>query len=274
MSTIITAVWGDTPPHMAITAKNLPSGTAYIRVSRIIGSSEAPVRGAENVIIAGNQGLVTDWDAPLDTNVTYRVLSLNANGGHLENMVASFHTGTIDCDTCWVSNPLDPASALHVDLMAGTDDDTSHDQTVTLSSPGWSTNLPSAIVGVRQLGGKRTLIIRLTGLDTAQQFEDLLRRSITILVRAPAIRHRTGLLYMTAQSVSEHRERDYADNPAHTETTWTITGDEVDPGTLPVIVSPWTYQNLADYARAQSVTTYDGLPSLWTTYLDAQRGIF
>ncbi|MEH1498388.1 hypothetical protein [Cutibacterium avidum] len=274
MSMTITATWADNPPHMVITVGDIPSGTAFISVSRIVGSSEAPVRGAENVIIAGKQGLVVDWDAPLGANVTYRAIALKSNGGHLENRVASFQTGTIDCDTCWISNPLDPTSALHVDLMAGSDDEVSFDQSVSLSTPGWTTNLPSAVVGVRQLGGKRTLVIRLSDLESAQRFEDLLRRSITVLVRAPAIRHRTGLLYMTIAEAVERRERDFTDNPGHTETTWTITGDEVDPGVLPVIVPPWTYQNLSDYARAQGVTTYAGLPSLWTTYLDAQRGTF
>lgn len=274
MSMTITATWADNPPHMVITVGDTPSGTERMSVSRIVGSSEAPVRGAENVIIAGNQGLAVDWDAPLDANVTYRAIAMKSNGGHLENRVASFQTSTIDCDTCWISNPLDPASALHVDLMAGSDDEVSVEQSVTLSTPGWTTNLPSAVVGVRQLGGKRTLVIRLSDLESAQRFEDLLRRSVMVLVRAPAIRHRTGLLYMTVAEAVERRERDFTDNPDHTETTWTITGDEVDPGVLPVIVSPWTYQNLADYARAQGVATYAGLPSLWTTYLDAQRGIF
>lgn len=274
MSMTITATWADNPPHMVITVGDTPSGTERMSVSRIVGSSEAPVRGAENVIIAGSQGLAVDWDAPLGANVTYRAIAMNSRGGHLENRVASFQTGTIDCDTCWTSNPLDPASALHVDLMAGSDDEVSVEQSVTLSTPGWTTNLPSAVVGVRQLGGKRTLVIRLSDLESAQRFEDLLRRSVMVLVRAPAIRHRTGLLYMTVAEAVERRERDFTDNPDHTETTWTITGDEVDPGVLPVIVSPWAYQNLADYARAQGVTTYAGLPSLWTTYLDAQRGIF
>lgn len=274
MSMTITATWADDPPHMVITVSDTPSGTERMSVSRIVGSSETPVRGAENVIISGNEGLVVDWDAPLGANVTYRAIAMNSRGGHLENRVASFQTDTIDCDTCWISNPLDPASALHVDLMAGSDDEVSFEQSVTLSTPGWTTNLPSAVVGVRQLGGKRTLVIRLSDLESAQRFEDLLRRSVMVLVRAPAIRHRTGLLYMTVAEAVERRERDFTDNPGHTETTWTITGDEVDPGVLPVIVSPWTYQGLADYARAQGVTTYAGLPSLWTAYLDAQRGIF
>lgn len=274
--TTITPIWADNPPHVTITVTGMPTGTATMTITRIVGTHETTVRGADRSLVAGTSGLVVDWDAPVGQTITYRVDCWSAGGGALTGGVAigQATTGGIDCDTAWISDPLDPSTGMHVTLMAGSDDEVSHDQQVSLSTPRWSTHLPSAVVGGRQLGGKRTLVVRLDTLDAAQHMEDMLASAVMILVRAPAIRHRTGSLYMVPATVTEHRERDYADNPGHTETTWTLTGDEVDPGRMPVMVAPWTYADARSYAATRKVTTYRALPTLWATYLDVQRGVY
>ena len=178
----------------------------------------------------------------------------------------------VDCSTAWISNPYDPGSAMLVTLMDGTDDTTSHDMPVSLSQAGRRTNLPSAVVGVRQLGSKRTLIVRCWDLAEAQQFEDLLATSVVLLVRTQQIRHRTGALYVTAGEVSEQRMRQFIDGPD--ETTWTLSCDEVDPGRLGILASPFSYARSAAYVgNLRGRATYADRSATFPLYSDATKGV-
>lgn len=179
-----------------------------------------------------------------------------------------------DPDTAWISNPYDPSAAMLVTLMAGSDDDTSHDMDVSLSLPGRRTHLPSAVVGVRGLGGKRTLVVRCWTPGEAQQLEDLLASTTTLLVRSAVIRHRTGCLYVVIGEAVEHREWEFLDGQQ--ETTWTLSSDEVDPGALGILVPPWTYQKSAAYVAAQTSTatpTYTDRAAVFPLHIDATRGV-
>lgn len=181
-----------------------------------------------------------------------------------------------DCSQAWISNPYDPLSAMLVTLMDPSDADTSHDMDVSLSLPGRATHLPSAVVGVRGLGGKRELIVRCWTLDEALRFEQLLTSAVTLLVRANpgTIRHRTGALYVVPGEVTEHRERDFIDGPE--ETTWTLACDEVDPGRIGVLVPPWMWATSRAYVAQQAgktQATWADRMAVFPLWIDATRGL-
>lgn len=275
---MITCTFVADPPRVTLDVTSMPAGTARVEVVRIDSNgAEAPVRGASDVPVQDTAAwTVIDWEPPVGRSPVWRASFRNSAGGLL-----STETGQLDsqvpapdCDLAWVSNPYDPASAMLVTLMAGSDDDTTHGMDVSLSLPGRRTHLPSAVVGVRGLGGARTLVVRCWTQDEAQRLEDLLATTTTLLVRSPVIRHRTGALYVVVGAATEHREWEFIDGQQ--ETTWTLQADEVDPGRLGVLVPPWTYQKSAAYVAAQTSTatpTYADRVAVFPLYIDATRGV-
>ena len=263
------------PPRVVINVTSMPQGTASVIVERVSGAGDpSPVRGATDVPVQGTQAwTVTDWEAPLGRETLWRATPVSASGGKLAAPVSrTLSIPHDDCDTAWLTNPYDPSASLLVTLMAGTDDDTTHAMPVSLSPAARRTGLPTAVAGNRRLGGDRTLVLRCETLDAAQRLEDMLARSVTLLVRSTAIRHRTGCLYMVVGEAVEHRDRQWID--ADEDTTWTLRGDEVDPGRLPVLVQPWTYAAGAEYVTQQSRgSTYAYAARVYPLYLDATKGV-
>lgn len=276
---MITCNYVPDPPRVTLDVTSMPAGTARVEVVRIDSNgSQAPVRGASDVPVQDAAAwTATDWDVPVGRAPVWRATYRNAAGGLLDSDTGSLPDGKIpspDCDLAWISNPYDPTSAMLVTLMAGSDDDTSHDMDVSLSLPGRRTHLSSAVVGVRGLGGKRTLVVRCWTQDEAQRLEDLLATTTTLLVRSPVIRHRTGCLYVV---IGEAREMSHHNRPATPEaTTWTLSADEVDPGHLGILVPPWTYQKSAAYVAAQTghnPPTYADRAAVFPLHIDATRGV-
>lgn len=290
----------DSPPRIVVTVTSMPTGTAKVQVQRLDSDGTASaVRGATSVPVQGTDAwTVTDWDVPIGRRLTWRATCYNSGGGTLgtgtgtagtvdpipEGLVGAVVTdvvGTIavpgvdlDPDAAWISNPYDPASAMCVTLMDGTDDTTSHDMPVNLSLAGRTSHLPSAVVGMRQLGGKRTLIVRCWTLDDAQALERLLASTTTLLVRSEQIRHRTGALYAVVGEVSEQRMWAFVDG--QDETTWTLSCDEVAPGQLGILVPPWTWAKATAYVAAQtghSTPTWADFATVFPLWLDATKGV-
>lgn len=276
---MITCTFVADPPRVTLDVTSMPAGTARVEVVRIDSNgSQAPVRGASDVPVQDTAAwTATDWDVPVGRAPVWRATYRNVAGGLLDSDTGSLPDGTIpspDCDLAWISNPYDPSTAMLVTLMAGSDDDTSHDMDVSMSLPGRRTHLPSAVVGVRGLGGKRTLVVRCWTQDEAQRLEDLLATTTTLLIRSPVIRHRTGCLYVVIGEAVEHREWEFIDGQQ--ETTWTLQADEVDPGHLGILVPPWTYQKSAAYVAAQTSTatpTYGDRAAVFPLHIDATRGV-
>lgn len=290
----------DSPPRVVLTVTSMPTGTSMIRIQRLNSDgTAASVRGADLVAVQGTDAwTTTDWDAPIGRTLTWRATCYTGTLGALGTGTATASTvhsvpsglvqqavtevvGSIavpgidlDDDQAWISNPYDPASAMRVTLMDGTDDTTSHDMPVTLSLAGRSTHLPSAVVGIRQLGGKRTIVVRCWTLTEAQQLENLLTSTTALLVRSAQIRHRTGSLYVAVGEVSEQRMWAFVDG--QDETTWTLSCDEVDPGKLGILVAPWSYAKSAAYVAAQTghnPPTYADRLAVFPLYLDSTKGV-
>lgn len=269
------------PPRVVLDVTGMPAGTATVEVVRIADNgSQAPVRGAGQVSVQDTAAwTVIDWEPPVGRSPVWRASFRNSAGGLLATESGALPDAAgvpapDDPDTAWISNPYDPASAMLVTLMAGSDDDTSHDMDVSLSLPGRRTHLPSAVVGVRGLGGSRTLVVRCWTQDEAQRLENLLASTTTLLVRSAVIRHRTGCLYVVVGEAVEHREWEFLDGQQ--ETTWTLQADEVDPGHLGILVPPWTYQKSEAYMAAETghnPPTYTDRLAVFPLHIDATRGV-
>lgn len=274
----------DGPPRVVVTVTSMPTGTAKVILQRIdTDGSTVSVRGAASVPVQGTDAwTVTDWDIPIGRKLTWRATCYNSAGGTLGTGTGTASTVdpiavagiALDLSQAWISNPYDPASAMCVTLMDGTDDTTSHDMPVTLSLAGRSSHLPSAVVGMRQLGGKRTLIVRCWTLGDAQALERLLASTTTLLVRSEQIRHRTGALYVAVGEVSEQRMYGFVDG--QDETTWTLSCDEVTPGQLGILVPSWTWAKATAYVASQtghSSPTWADMATVFPLWLDATKGV-
>jgi hypothetical protein len=288
---------GPTPPHAVISGAGSlsqsvvldPGAGTTVTVSHQndpgIGSTVKVTPDVGNPVTAvmpdsGNDWVTTTVNLPAGASSATVTIAGTTGSTRVDNVTArtvDHSDGTVpatDCDLAWISNPYDPDSAMLVTLMAGSDDDTSHDMDVSLSLPGRRTHLPSAVVGVRGLGGSRTLVVRCWTQDEAQRLEDLLATTTTLLVRSPVIRHRTGCLYVV---IGEAREMSHHNRPATPEaTTWTLSADEVDPGRLGILVPPWTYQKSAAYVAAQTghnPPTYADRAAVFPLHIDATRGV-
>lgn len=300
--TAITCTFRDDPPNVVVDVTDMPAGTTTITVERIAEAGQSVVvRGADRVAVTGTDAWTcTDWDAPVGRDPVWRATMRNAGGGVLGTVdghvwqggdTVGDTVGDVVSDTvggddvtsgvppitsgmAWISNPYDPLSAMLVPLMADSDQETTHSMDVSLSLAGRATHLPSAVVGVRLLGGKRTFTVRCWTRDQAQQLETLLTSAVTLLVRSQQIRHRTGCLFVVVGDVTEvpHHNR-----PAQSEaTTWTLSCDEVDPGRIGVLVPPWTWAKSRAYVAAQvgkTEATWADRQAVFPLWIDATRGV-
>ena len=290
-------------PHILLELDGIPEGAATVTIWRspVNGTADpAVVRGYDNTPVFGSKGVFIDWDCPLQTmevwcQYTYIAKVFNSRGVQLaaEN-APMLYPPVIDDDYGWIANPYRPTQSLYVALMQGTDETTEYPADVSLSVPGWSTGLPSAAVPRRRRGGHRTLMVRLGNLAQAGLLENIILDAPVLALRAPNMRHRYGVMFLTPTSVSEHRERDFTDTREYLdgttpaivddgrdydteyapeestlgeETTWTIECDEVDGTHIPIVVNPWTYHD-----TSRTATTYQKRAAKYPVYADAVRG--
>ena len=265
MAAALTAVALTGPPRVDLDGTGYDVATAYVVVTRLWRDTSLPVRSDLATAVVGGLFVLTDWDTPLDTPVTYDAVGYTAAGAvtGTASVTVTVPSG-LDRSQAWLSDPLDPSTALVVDLADGTDEEISLPLAGELVSP-MGRDLPMPIGARRLYGQGRTLVVETDTEAASTALEQMLTGSGTLLVRAPHVWSRNGLVYLSA-SVTVRPLHQLAD---HTwETQWILSGGEVSAPTLGVLVNPRTYNDASTEAA-----TYAGLLAAWPTYRDLLRGI-
>lgn len=258
------------PPFADLYISGLPVGTARVEVTRQWRGVSRRVRGDSQAVVLGTGVRVVDWALPVSVDagvISYVVSAVSAAGAVLEVSAAVEVTAPpIGHSEAWVSDPHDPMTAQLVSVMAvdGEQGDAAV-QTVTTM-----TGLPVALNAPRVSRG-RPWRISVDAWERVRDVDALLGvgtdPSLTgtgiLLVRCDpsCIQHATGLLYVTAPSVTRDQLL-----PHEPRTDYSWSGIETRGPAAPVAVSRRTYQDDLD-----ENPTYAASLAAYPTYLDRVR---
>ena len=227
------------PPSVALDVSGLPAGTASLSVLRLVEASAlsaVSVRGARGSVV-GTTATLTDWDAPTGVPVVYRLTALGADGAILDTTDKVLPAIADDpLSRAWLSDPLDPTSAVRVTLLLGTDETRSYPADLSVTYPHGDG------LGRAQVGQRRQPIYRLVmsaeGADAAA-VSRLLTSALSLLWRPPSGLRLPPAVYGVTADVSESvwGQRWVADADTHWEIALTATRG---PG-RDVIRAGWTY---------------------------------
>ena len=241
-------------PAVLVEAAGLSLSAASARVERIIGASTEVVVESLSALPSGGGLVVRDYEAPPGRNVTYRVSTFAANGAPLDTrLVGPVRTPDIDQNHAWIMDGLDPAGAMLVSLLAGTE------QGVGMSVPGMGLSdpvtggLPVAALGARTRRD-RPYIIDIDGAEQMARFEQLVGHGGVLVVRpaaAAGLPHPTGIIRLAADTVTRTNWI-----PWQEWARYEISGVEVLADSWPYLVPLSTWAEMAEALPATSWAAY------------------
>ena len=248
-------------PTILVEAFGLDETAVSARVDRLVGASDEPVTESLTVLPSGGMLVVVDYEPPIARPVTYRVSTFGADGAPLDAVLTeAVQTPDIDINAAWVMDGLDPAGAVLVDLMDGTE------QGTTLGTAGFGLlvpvtgGLPVAALGARSHTG-RNYIKKVEGYEQLEAFEGLVGHGGVLVVRpSPLARlpHPTGIIRLAADTVTR---TDWV--PWREEAEYVVPGVEVQADSWPHMVPLYTWADMAE-----------ALPGMtWADYADAHPGM-
>lgn len=256
----------DPCPRVEITVPTVPPGAVTITVWRQWSGRRTQVRDAVDAAVSG-AFFIVDYEAPLGVQVTYTCETKDANGAVSELSDAT--TATVNVSTIWMQDALDPNSAIEVQSSGTTGITAIGDSFAPMAYELTGSILPIAgsrdsvaVGGTRRAASQIPLNLITRSLADTAAVRALWDQAFPLCVRmTSAIPQHDGLVYL---AFTEFRESPY---PGWDKTLFTAVGDSVRGPGLGVIVNPRQYAHLLDEA-----TTYAGLISLYSTYLDVLRG--
>lgn len=251
--------------HPAVSLAVHGDGTGY-SVTRTVRGITTPIRGGGDIRIA-NLDYLEDHEIPLGETVTYT----------LTNEVAEQSwsaTIRLDSPSAWLSDPLDWASAIELDMGDQGREDIPLLTAGSLSGHRWGvggkTILPLGARMPVQLGAARSAPEGLKAIITtwsqaqADRVAALVEQAGVLLLRVPHDPQRATLWggYLPADVGVEY--------VAEGITQWDLSGGVIAPPALPVVVVRATYDRSRELAAG---ATYDAIKSrLGTkTYADVKR---
>lgn len=279
-------------PRIEVLITPMPTDAATVTVWRNYAGTRSIVRGASNTPVSGDH-LVIDYEAPLQTPVTYTVQTADPSGTPSQLSDPSLQV-TVDEPRAWLQDPLDPSTSMPIGLVRqapsgalafglgvyGTDTfgsgsgvvseavlrrasfaQVTRSADITLSSV-FGSDLPLAGSSVRRDASAVPIEIRTTDATATETMRTLLTQAAFPLLRtggrAPMLR---ALTYLALPDITE------AFIPGPDITVWTMTGQSVRGPGASVLIPTRTYNDLLDEA-----SSYDELLPLYATYIDLLRG--
>jgi hypothetical protein len=277
-------------PRVEVLISTMPVDAATVTVWRNYAGRRSLVRGAVATPVAGDH-VVVDYEAPLQTAVTYTCQTADADGVPSELSPAS-DAVLVDDSRAWLQDPLAPTTSVALGMTrvygggyafgegdfgegafgSGTPDpiavlrrasfgtvNRSADVTVT---PLFGGSLPVAGSSVRRAPSEIPIEIRTTTEQTSTALRDLLNQAFPVLLRigarAPMLE---PLSYLVIPEVAERFIY------GAELTIWTMTGQSVMPPSASVVIPVRTYNDLLDEA-----SSYDDLLGLYDSYVALLRG--
>jgi hypothetical protein len=250
-------------PTVTLVASALPSTTVSVYVWRMWAAQTVRVQGDSLVIVAGQAFALDDFQVPPGQALSYKVESYSATGALLETYLSGTVTpaAIVDPTTAWVMDVADPAHAMLLPLMVGTDADVTRDGPGSLLVPV-DGSAPSWISGPRT-PSSRPFVIKTSTASDATLMEQMLAPNGVLLLRASSIiRHQTGLMYLAAASVKETPR-----HPLEGVERWSWNGQEVAPDDWGLVVPIRTWADV----KAQFALWSD-VKAARATWLDVRAG--
>lgn len=259
-------------PRVDVVIAPMPVDAATVTVWRISNGRRAVVRDASNAPVAGDY-LVIDYDVPLGESVTYTAQTFDG-AGTPSQMSPQSDAVYVDTDDVWISDPLDPSTAVPVALAASIGllpergaeirgvsfREITRPLNITIAGVFGSPE-PLAFGDLRQAPTGIPLEVYVWDKAVAAQLRALVAQAFPLSLRTPdAVPQLPGLVYLACSSPVESVRADGT-------SVFNLAGDSVAGPGAAVALPARTYDDLTDEA-----SSYDGLLDLYSSYLDLQRG--
>lgn len=258
------SVWATPAPTVRLDVTALPAGSARLVVTRSWDGVTELVR--QQVIPSGTAALVDDFVPPIGRPVSYTVQALSSAGVALDTQVSGSITVPAPADLwdAWVLDELDPARAIQIVMMAGTNDQVSYESSGSVSVPA-SGALASWLGGGRQRS--RPYDIKVHSMAEGDAFERLISRGGVLTFRCgPALRHLTGIVRLGCRSIVEVPH-------AYLPTArWRAEGPEVQPAAWPSTVPLVTWAQRRATLTAGTTWAQRRAATSPGTWLQRRRG--
>lgn len=248
----------DSPaPAVQVLFSSLHASTAEVTLWRLSPDGQQVVRGAEREYAVGGF-VITDYEVPLGVETTYRAEQFNSAGTSLGFTDAAAITVEGDPSCAWVQDPLDPGSAVLVELGGSFGNDLKWDRPVGRHFAGGRT---VALYGPPGLLSDVNLDMQTKTLPDADRLRAVLQRT-GVLVRTLPPARVPRLLYVVVSRVSEQEvDAQYGGGWIR----FPASGDEVSPTTRAIVVALFTWADI-DAAYA----TWDLVKANYLTWLDVK----
>lgn len=273
----VVPVLGDPCPRVEITVTGLDAvGPSRVTVWRsTVGGKRRAVRGWKNRLVFGSD-IEIDYEAPLGREIRY---DLQVISGAVTPLRVSA-TCTLDATEGLIQDPLVPSSNVPLSAFSGSGlpvptlaptafrkltYDMGSSQERVLGS-----DTPVGFAGQRMVASGVDFSTLTDSAEQGTALRNLLMTAYPVLVRPlPEWGDLPDLLYL---DVAQPSEEPLNAHMGGTLTRWTLTGDQVTPPSLSIVVPIWTYDQVQQvwegytYATQQSVAV-----GIDATYMDNQR---
>lgn len=247
-------------PRVEIVLASIPGTAVTTTVVRSVAGKQATVRGALKGSSIGGFA-VTDYEAPLNVPITYIATSYNSGGGAVSQSPISATVTLTDSSAAymWISDPLQPSSALKMLVEVGTAASLTYTAPAETLAPIGRPE-PIAVIGTRRIAGGVQVRLASFTLAEAAAARDLLD-SAGVLCLRPAVSQRMPALGYVAPADIVETPVGYAG-----AVVWSLDSDLVAASGATVMVPFHTYAELLD-----AHSTYAEVLAAKATYLDVLR---
>lgn len=244
--------------HLVYNATDLAVGTETITVTRSYGNRTATVQEGERRFAAGGT-VLDDWMIPLGVNVTYTAEQFDAAGTSLGTTTPIQVRWDDDPSLGWISDPLSPGDAVQVELVADFADTMSRTRQMQLHQVG------DRVVSLLGAAGKLqnlTVHCQTKNLADGERLTEILAAT-SVLIRVPPPTRVPRLLYCVIPTVNEI---DMDVQWGGEWIRWDLTGQEVDPTTLDIVLPIVSWQTYID-----AFPTWADMEAAYPTWFDAMK---
>lgn len=236
----------------------LPTGTQTLHVNRVADGVTYTVRGASNAFAAGG-AVIEDWEIPVGVLVTYQATAFDESGVSLGS-VEEF-TATVSCppSLAWISDPVNPNSVVQVQARRDFGDTLTNVRQVQTYQVG---DRVVALLGAMGKLSNLNLHVQTKTLADADMLKTILMQT-SVLIRTTPPTRVPRLLYVVVPQVNE------VDNDVQwggSWVEWALTGTEVSPTTLDILIPVTTWQDYID-----AFPTWQDMIDAYDTWFDAMK---
>jgi len=240
-------------PSVQVLFEDLDPDCVELTVWRSTANADSVVRGADRQPAVGGF-VVTDTDAPVGVPVTYRGEQFDSDGIRIGFTDAAEVSLPSRKAMAWVSDPLDPATAVEVELEGSFLNEINRPRPTAVYQAGGRT---VALMGQRQLRRNIPLSMTTETRDEAEALDAVLGRGV-VLIRTGPEAPIPRLLYVVIPEVPFVPYASWLE-----KAVWPLVGHEVSGTTVQVAVPLYTW---ADVKAAYA--TWDLVKADYLTWLD------